>query len=165
MYGNPATRALIHGLKYQNIRSALPSIEKMLKAYLDKTLALIPKEEYAIVPVPLHKRKEMMRGFNQAELIAKILEKYLLAHDYPVTYADFLKRGKSTKPQAELETFKEREINLAEAFFVENLEKIKNRRIILVDDVFTSGATMREAVRVLRRAGAKQIIGFVVALA
>lgn len=116
------------------------------------------KSNFVFVPLPLHKKRLKWRGFNQAGEIAKELSFYF---KIPLV-DDVLLKIKNTENQAEL-TGEEREKNIKNAFFVQNPEKIKNKKILLVDDVFTTGSTMEECAKILKEAGAKEVWGIVVA--
>ncbi|MEK7510319.1 MAG: ComF family protein [Patescibacteria group bacterium] len=113
---------------------------------------------YLIVPVPLSKRRLKWRGFNHSEAFAKELSRFL---GIPVCN-DVLVKIKHTPPQAELPQEERRE-NMRGVFEVKGRERVRNRKILLVDDVFTTGSTMEEAAKVLRQAQAKQVFGIVVA--
>jgi ComF family protein len=115
---------------------------------------------FVLIPIPLSKNKLKWRGFNQSEEITKELAENL---KIPLI-KDCLVKIKETKDQIELSE-KEREENVRGAFFVKNKEEIVGKNVLLVDDVFTTGATMEEAARVLKEAGAKKIVGIVVAKA
>ncbi|MBU8911740.1 MAG: ComF family protein, partial [Desulfobacterales bacterium] len=113
-----------------------------------------------IIPVPLHKFKLRERGFNQAYLIIRNFVKY-----YQKTYkqspqwkidAFSLARTKRTKPQTGFD-IEQRKNNLNKAFQVVNKKKIKNKNILLIDDVFTTGATCNEAAGILLEHGAKKV--------
>jgi len=116
--------------------------------------------DFLLVPVPLEKRKIRWRGFNQAEEIGKELSNFL---KIPLL-DDVLIKIKETLSQVEL-SGKEREENIKGVFVIKNKEKIEGEKILLVDDVYTTGATMKECARILKEAGAKEIIGIVVARA
>ncbi len=166
------TRKLIHQFKYQ------PYIKD-----LAKTLALLLAEHFFIsgsnkedvwnngilIPIPLDRKKIKSRGYNQAEELAKELSKILRI---PVL-SDILIKTKTTRSQIEL-SGKEREQNLKGAFIinpvrgitsngVKNPVKIAEKKIFLVDDVYTTGSTMEECASELLQAGAKQIWGVVIA--
>jgi len=113
---------------------------------------------FFLIPIPLEKRKLKQRGFNQAEEIAKELSKSL---EIPLI-SDCLLKIKANFPQIKL-SGKEREENIKGVFLCKNPEKIKGRKILLLDDVYTTGSTMEEAARVLKTAGAKEIWGVAVA--
>ena len=112
-----------------------------------------------LVPIPLHWRKEKQRGFNQAHLIAEQFAK----NTGLVTAKNILKRMKNTASQVELKDKEKREINVRGCFAVEKPELLFQKNVIIIDDVFTTGATMKEAASVIKKAGAKKIIGLVVA--
>jgi len=116
--------------------------------------------EYILIPVPLEKKKLRWRGFNQAEEIAKELTKFFKR---PLL-SDCLIKVKETQAQIDLSK-KERRENIRGVFLVKNAERIKGRKILLIDDVYTTGSTMEECARVLKEAGAKEIVGIVVARA
>lgn len=158
-YENPVVKELVHALKYQRIRTALEPLSKIVKSYLKKVIKTkeIQNSIFIIIPVPLHAKKERERGFNQAALIARIVSDELKIK----IHEDNLIRTKKTNPQIKTKNYKEREKNVAGCFGIKNPALIAGRNIILVDDVFTSGATMKEAVRVLKKSGARKIIGFV----
>lgn len=111
-----------------------------------------------LVPIPLHLQRLRWRGFNQSELLGEMVAKNLGIDFIP----DLLLRVKNTKPQVELDK-KGRQKNIRNAFRVNLKFKIENFKIILFDDVWTSGATLREAGKVLKRNGAKKVWGLTIA--
>lgn len=109
-----------------------------------------------LIAVPLHPRRERERGFNQAEELAGILsEKYQLKTDF-----DHLIRKIYTSQQSSL-TREKRLKNVEEAFLW--VGDTAPEKVVLIDDVFTTGATMQECAKALKRAGVKQVSGFVLA--
>jgi ComF family protein len=110
----------------------------------------------AIIPVPLHKKRENWRGFNQSELIALDISKILKIPVLPG-----LKRKIHKKPQAKLNE-KQRIINIKNCFAWEGSD-IYKKNIILIDDVATTGSTLNECARILKKAGAGEIWGLVLA--
>jgi len=114
--------------------------------------------DYILIPIPLYIKKLKWRGFNQAEEIAKELSNFL---DIPSAF-DCLIKNQETRPQTELND-QERKENVKGVFLIKNKEKIKNKKILLVDDVYTTGSTMEEAAEVLKKAGAKKVIGITIA--
>jgi len=109
-----------------------------------------------VVPVPLFARKLRQRGFNQAELIARVALKGIAAKDKYALSADVLDRTRETQSQIGLTRYQRRE-DLRGAFRVKDHAKISGREVLLVDDVFTTGTTASECARVLRRAGASRV--------
>ena len=116
-------------------------------------------ENCIVVPVPLYPSRRRKRGFNQAEILAEIVSKHF---GWQLETRVF-KRIRETKPQIEMKDYKDREANIKNCFDVTNKNAIKNKNIILVDDVYTSGATMKEAIKILKRGGAANIIALTVA--
>ncbi|MCC7201464.1 MAG: ComF family protein [Nitrospirae bacterium] len=105
-----------------------------------------------IVPVPLHLKRLREREFNQSAIIGSVIGK---RYGIPVA-ANTLMRHRNTRPQVELDA-KERKENVTGAFCVEDRTLIEGRKIILVDDVYTSGSTLNECTRVLKRNGADKV--------
>jgi len=113
-----------------------------------------------ITAVPLHKSRERKRGYNQSELLAKELSKSLSFKYVP----EVLIRQTNTKPQFSLKKEERRE-NLKGAFLLNSKfkEKIKGKRILLVDDITTTGATLRECAKILKRSGVGKVLGITLA--
>ncbi len=109
-----------------------------------------------MIPVPLHRTKLRQRGFNQAELIARAAVKISPAQDRLHLCAGVLERKRETASQTGLTSHQRRE-NLRGAFAVAQPELVKGREVLVVDDVYTTGATVSECARVLRRAGATKV--------
>lgn len=131
-------------LIYQRVKEACPSAGGL-------------NDSFVVVPVPLNHFKLNRRGFNQAELLARYLSKRL-----GIPGGQALKRVKNTQNQVGL-LREARLLNLSGAFECVDQELIFGKNIILVDDVLTTGATLSECAKILRAAGAKKIIGAVVA--
>ncbi len=110
-----------------------------------------------VVPVPLHWLRHLRRGYNQAELIARPLAGLL---GLPLTRG--LRRIRGTAPQTQLARGKRRD-NLQQVFRVRNPEALRDQRLLLVDDVFTTGATLRSAAATLKQAGARSVDALAVA--
>ena len=111
--------------------------------------------DYILMPVPLHARRLRERGFNQSELLAVQVSR---VKGWPLSTS--LARKRYTKPQAELSR-KKRLTNLKEAFYLK--APVAGRQVILIDDVYTTGATMNECARALRSGGAASVYGLVLA--
>ena len=152
-YDNPAIRCLIHNLKFRGARGAAEPLAELIARYL-KHLA-IDLNNFLLVPIPLSRRRKNERGFNQAEEIARHLEKLLLIR----ARTDILARTRHTKPQTETVDIAERRKNVLSCFSVIRSSAVAKRNILLLDDVATSGATLGEAARALKEAGARKIIG------
>ena len=105
-----------------------------------------------IIPVPIHKARMRERGYNQSELIAKELAKKLGLK----VYTDVLIKIKNNKVQSTLSS-KEREINTKNVYKLVNLEKIYNKRVLIFDDIYTTGATANSCIEEVRKANVKKI--------
>jgi ComF family protein len=116
------------------------------------------REIDAIVPVPLHPRKLRQREFNQAEYLAAGLSKVV---NVPVLKRN-LRRVKDTPTQTKLDA-EARMKNLREAFAVRDETVFKGKRLVILDDVFTTGATMDSCAKTLRGAGAREVVALAVA--
>jgi len=117
------------------------------------------KEETVMIPVPLHKRRYNWRGFNQSALLARgIADKFGV-----MVREDILVRVKNTKPQSKTVNGEERKKNIGDAFCCTRSEEVKNKNIIVVDDICTTSATLNECAKELKKAGARSVWGVVVA--
>jgi len=149
----------IHLLKYNKKINVIQGIKRIIKVYLDHNPSLFLHLDL-VVPVPLHRRKFKERGFNQTEFLAKIIAK----HFNLKLVKDNLKRIKSTQTQAKLSK-KERAENIKKAFLVKDPDKFQGKSILLVDDVYTTGTTVKEIAKILKRAKAKDVYVFTLARA
>jgi ComF family protein len=148
--------ALLHSLKYRTNLALAPVLADLLLAQIDK--AALPD---FIVPMPLHPVRLRKRGFNQAIEIARRISK---KSGVPLLPA-LCRRVRDTASQTGL-PWKEREKNIRDAFDCEgklNEKQLNGKHIAIVDDVMTTGATLNELARVLRKCGAVHISAWVVA--
>jgi ComF family protein len=109
-----------------------------------------------VVPVPLHASKKRERGFNQSEVMARAAVKQSILRDRLKLQPELLERKRVTKSQIGLTRHQRRE-NLRGAFTVTHPSEVAGREVLLVDDVFTTGTTVSECARILRRAGASKV--------
>jgi ComF family protein len=147
-------RELIHLLKYDGVRPAASVLGRMLAEAIIPLQPLFGTSTVLLVPVPLYTGKRHQRGFNQAELIARAALKLAPAQRFELKLV--LERTRETQSQIGLSRHQRRE-NLRGAFAVTAPEAIRGREILLVDDVFTTGTTVSECARVLRRAGSAKV--------
>jgi ComF family protein len=147
-------REWIHLYKYGRVKTMGRPLGELLSAAL-------PRDERfdAVVPVPLHWRRRWQRGFNQSELLARGIAKHC---GVPVMAA--LRRVRHTSTQTGL-SITSRRRNVAGAFQVRHRLPVAGRRILLIDDVMTTGSTVAACAAVLRRAGALRIVVLTVARA
>jgi ComF family protein len=142
--------ALLHSLKYQTNLALAPVLADLLLAQIDKTVPDF------IIPMPLHAVRLRERGFNQAIEIARRISK---KSGVPLLPA-LCRRVRDTVSQTGL-PWKEREKNIRDAFDCEG--NLEGKRIAIVDDVMTTGATLNELAKVLRKCGGVHISAWVVA--
>lgn len=149
---------LVKLFKYNFVEETGPILNCLIQDFARQNLTLFssPMEEYLIVPVPLHRRRYAWRGFNQAEILSRFWSKSLgLDVDRRLLF-----RCRHTKTQVKLSGDGRRK-NLVGAFTVK--KPLSRSRIILVDDVFTTGSTLQECARVLKSAGAQEVWGLTLA--
>ena len=161
-YENEIVKKTIWLFKYRGVKAlAEPLSSLMVKKLGDKITHLISNSSQTavIIPIPLSRKKLKKRGYNQAEILGKCLSDKLSIK----METDVLYKIKETISQVEIKDRDKRLKNIQGVFAVKNPEIIKNKIIILVDDITTTGATLNEAGRVLKQSGAKKIIGLTVA--
>ena len=117
----------------------------------EKVCGLLKKYDI-IIPVPIHRKRKLQRGYNQTQLIAKEIAKNI---DIKLC-DDVLVKSKNTIAQSKLNKNKRKQ-NIKNAFKVLNLEKIQGKNILLFDDIFTTGSTVNECSKILKKAGAKTV--------
>ncbi|MBO9309606.1 MAG: ComF family protein [Chloroflexi bacterium] len=150
-----ALRTAIHALKYEGARQLAP----LLAARLAEAVARSDFRAQAVVPMPLHSERLAQRGYNQSALLAESLAARLRLPYLP----NAVQRIRHTAPQVGLNR-QERAANVANAFRADP-EQVRGLRLLLVDDVITTGATMRACAEALHQAGAAEICGLSVAVA
>lgn len=147
-------QVLAHSLKYEEVTSFGFELGVQLGERLRR------RDIDCIIPVPLNRKKERERGFNQSDFIAKGISSVIKA---PV-FTDIIHRVKYTMTQTHLNAA-ERKENISDAFAISSNEKVVNRTILIVDDIITTGATIQESAKILKTAGGKKIIAGSVGLA
>jgi ComF family protein len=155
-YENEIGRSLVHTLKFNYIQDAAVVLGRFLWEYA--TSVGLDFQETLLIPIPLTAERNRERGFNQAVLIAEVFGKL----SGQIVLRGTLQRLSSSKPQSEMENHEERWKNVHGAFGIKSEEIIKGKRIVLIDDVTTSGATLYEASKTLRNAGARSVIALAV---
>ena len=148
-------RELIHLLKYNSVRPAAGVLGRMLAEAFAQLKSEFGARQLLVIPVPLYRRKRRQRGFNQAELIARCALK-LVAGGRALLATDVLLRTRETQSQIGLTSHQRRE-NMRGAFAVARSAEVIGCEVVLVDDVYTTGTTVTECAKVLRRAGATKV--------
>jgi ComF family protein len=148
---------LIHAYKYEGVKELRTLFADIISSFLD-FYAIRPSSGSVLVPIPLHRSRERSRGFNQSQLLAEELGARL-----GLDVAAALKRSRATEQQIEMKSYEARRRNIAGAFAIADAESVRGKPAILVDDVSTSGATLSEAARTLRGAGARTVWAITIA--
>jgi competence protein ComFC len=156
-----ALRPAVHRFKYRGKTALAPQLGELLFARLVSDAALPRDEIKLLCPVPLHSWRRWRRGYNQSELLAGELGRLC-----GIRHAEILRRTRRTTPQVGLHET-ERLANVQGAFAVDEkgLEQFNPTRgpVLLIDDVCTTGATLAECARALKKAGIKEVYGLTLA--
>jgi ComF family protein len=156
-YKHSTTRKIVWNLKYRNshyiAKDIAPFLHDHLIDFLGEKMST-ENEAILLTPIPLTKKRFRERGFNQSEILAKEIEK-----QNPELFKtkNLLKKIRETEPQAKIKQRTKRLQNLKGAFVLGSKEGLTDKTVVLVDDITTTGATLREAKRVLKEAGFKKI--------
>ena len=152
---NGVIRQAVHELKYRNLRALAIPMAGLLHDYILEN----PMPGEVLVPVPLHRKRLRERGYNQSALLAKQLGKLT---GMPVI-DDCLIRQHHTPPQARTTNIDERRQNVVNAFSCSN-GKLQGMKVILIDDVTTSGTTLNACAETLKKSGITSVWGLVMAI-
>ena len=144
----------IYKLKYGNIRALVQPLAGLLRDYL----LTYPVSGKILVPVPLHPKRLRERGYNQSRLLARELGNLI---GLPVI-DDCLLRLRYTSPQVKTSTVAERQKNVVGAFTCRG-DRLRDKQVLLIDDVSTSGATLDACATALKTAGAVSVWGLTLA--
>ena len=147
-------RQAIHQLKYRHLRALAQPLAKLLKDYLITN----PVPGEVLVPVPLHQQRLKERGYNQSHLLAQELGKFITL---PLA-ANCLIRQRYATPQTRTSSIEERQRNVVNAFICRG-HRLQDKKVLLIDDVTTSGATLSACASALKAAGASSVWGLVLA--
>ncbi|NTV22441.1 MAG: ComF family protein [Candidatus Yonathbacteria bacterium] len=165
-YRHPTVHRIIWNLKYEGIRAVAPVCAEALYDMIAEDIAeeslVGSNEEMLVIPIPLSRARLKTRGYNHTEDIARALVTSFSDSNL-VLATDILIKTRDTKPQMSLANKSERLRNLIDAFTVSHSSRIIGRTVILIDDVTTTGATIAEARKTLRAAGAREVKAYAVA--
>ena len=165
-YKDSSISKIIHLYKYRFIEDLSFPLGKILsKAFLQSNL---PIPDF-IIPIPLHPRRMRWRGFNQSQKLAECISENM-APGLKITICnDVLQRARFTSPQMRIKNYNQRLENLRNAFIINENEQalpqnvLHNKTVLLLDDVATTGATLFECAKTLKRYGVKKVSAIVVA--
>lgn len=163
-YTNKNFRKHLYIFKYEGIIKEIlikfkfnekPYIYKAFVKFIikNKKICRFLKSYDIIIPVPIHYSRKVTRGYNQSALIAKQIAKYL----NNIKYEDkVLLKKVNNKPQS-TKNREERKSNVVGAYYTKNEYKIYNKKVLLLDDIYTTGSTVNECCKMLKKAGAKEV--------
>jgi ComF family protein len=156
-YDGPLSRAVVE-LKFAGALALAGPLGRLLAQDPRLREGFDGRATEVVVPVPLHWRRRLARGFDQAEELARwaLVHAAATGETAPPLAKRALARVRTTRAQTELDA-SEREANVAEAFVVRRPELVRGRRVLLIDDVTTTGATARACMRALAEAGASSV--------
>jgi len=165
-YRDPLIRKAIWELKYHHKRYLGEKLGQLLYEFFiedisDMKIDVSGRSIY-VIPTPISNKKTKMRGYNQALAIAKGFCNWAEIGVFELKDKVVIKKIDNI-PQAKISSRKRRLENVRGVFEIKNSEIIKGRTIIIIDDVTTTGGTIAEIMRILKKAGAKKVIGFAVA--
>jgi ComF family protein len=165
-YHDPFIKKIIWSLKYHNHPYLGQKLGKILYDEYKEDLSNIEiytkGEPILVIPVPITKKKTKIRGYNQAE---KIALGFCLSGENKVFNFEnkIIKKIIETIPQARIDNRKRRLENIRGAFIIEKPEMVKGRTVLVIDDVTTTGGTLNEIINILKKAGAKKVLGLAIA--
>ncbi len=165
-YRHPPIKKAIWLLKYKG-KHKLAEIfaEVIYGRILEELTDLYQFENFRepiLIPIPLALKRQRERGFNQATLLCNELARLDKDQNF-ILKTNILIKPKDTLHQVQIENRNNRLKNIIGSFMVKNSELIKNKNIILIDDVLTTGATLTEARKTLKQSGARKVIAFTIA--
>jgi len=157
-------REAIYRFKYSFIQKLAWPLAKILARKLF-VLGTFPFEEFVFTAVPLHQKRHQWRGFNQAERLGVKLKKLFRQNNLEIQFIpDLLVRRKYLKPQMKIHSTEERRQNIVDCFALNPVyARCVPPKIIIIDDIITTGATLNECAKVLKAHGAQFVWGLVLA--
>lgn len=163
-YRHPILREIIYRYKYGFIQKLAWPLSKIFlkKLFLLETF---PFDEFTFTAVPLHYKRYQWRGFNQAEILGNKMKKILYQNSLDIKFLpNLLVREKYLKPQMKIHSTKDRRKNIVGCFSINpKFSKKAPRKIIIIDDILTTGATLNECAKILKKNGAEKVWGLVLA--
>lgn len=163
-YRNRMTKTAIWEIKYRRNEKIAEKFSKLLHEFMLEEISdeilFSNLSKPMLIPIPASQKTLKERGFNQCELIVKGIERQDKENFFEIDFHS-LKKVKETPHQSKLSSKEKRLKNLKGCFSAD--EKVRGRFVILIDDVYTTGATMKEASETLYKAGARKVVGFALA--
>lgn len=164
-YRDPIIRQAIWNLKYYKRRHIGPILGRLMyESYLEdiSDIGAMAGRAILVIPVPMSRSRKKKRGYNQAEVIARNFCESTNSKILKLEKRVVIKI-KDTTPQARITNRTRRLANMKGVFSIKNTDIVRGRTFIVIDDVTTTGATIREIIKLLNKAGAKKTIGLALA--
>lgn len=165
-YRDPLIKRAIWDLKYHHRLNLGRKLGQLLyEAFIEEVSDMriySSGQPLIVIPVPLSPTRKKKRGYNQAEIIAR---EFALSGGKEVLELqnNIIKKKIDTKPQAKITNRNERLRNIKDVFEIKNPSFVKGRTVIIIDDVTTTGGTIKEIIKLLKNSGAKKVVGFAIA--
>ncbi|QQG44374.1 MAG: ComF family protein [Candidatus Roizmanbacteria bacterium] len=158
---NQPIKKIIKSIKYRLSTDVLKELFQVIPTDFLYSLSNFKKfsQEYFLQAVPLHPQRQKKRGFNQSNIIRDFFNLYISN----ITILEILERTKNTPAQAQIKEKSKKYFNVKGSFKITSSKEIINKDIILIDDIVTTGSTIKEACRILKKDGARKV--FAMALA
>lgn len=156
-YNTPILSRMVHELKYKGVQELAKPCANLIYRYLQRENIHFDNS-WVVTAVPMNEYKLKVRGFNQSELIAKQLAS--LMH---LNYEALLKKVRHTAPQMSLDKHS-RKSNLLGCFELAEEKVVKGKKVLIIDDVVSTGSTMSECIKILQEGGASEVCGLTLCL-
>ncbi len=161
-YRDPVVARAIRAMKYKFLQELAEPLAQLASTYIQNQVGThkisFPGENFVVIPIPMHQRRQNWRGFNQAVLMAD-----LVAARYRLERSDTLVRVSHRATQAGISDRSTRMQNIKHAYTCPLPDSVQGRNVLLIDDVCTTGATLNECARVLKSVGARTVSALVIA--
>lgn len=165
-YQHPLIKKSIWDLKYYNKKHISDVLGKHLSIHASEQVSELRQiysgQPFIVIPIPLSKQRKHERGYNQAEHIARAFIKHTGSGIFEL-HTDIIYKIKDTGHQARIHNKKIRLKNMIGAFSINKKTNLKNRIVFVIDDVTTTGATLHEVMKLVKKAGAREVHGLAVA--
>jgi len=165
-YRDPIIKKAIWELKYHHKRHISEKLGKLLYEFLLEEISgmrnINSGRPFCVIPVPISNKKTKLRGYNQSLAIAKSFCESSNEKIFELKNNIIIKE-KETIPQAQITNRQERLENIRGVFGIQHAEEIRGRTIVIIDDVTTTGGTIMEIMKLLKKSGAQKVVGFTVA--
>jgi len=150
-------------MKFKNKKFAYQTFANHLYTYICNDLAKnYPSRNLILIPIPMHFYAKWNRGYNQTESLCKEIIKYDKLETF-IYIPNVIKKIKFTKSQKHLDNKDQRLQNLKDSFYIKNKSVVSGKIVVVIDDVWTTGATLHEITKILKQSGAEKVFCYAIA--